>query len=98
MHAWHLYAVRLEDEKLSISREEFINLLRLQGVGTSVHFIPMFLHPFWRATFSLDANDFPVADKAFSNIVSLPLFSAMADDDVEFVITTVRKICHEHLK
>jgi len=98
MHAWHLYAVRLNDGKQSVSREEFIDLLRARGVGTSVHFIPMFLHPFWRDTFSLNASDYPVADKAFSSVVSLPLFSAMTDDDVEFVVTAVREVCQEHMK
>jgi len=98
MHAWHLYAVRLNDEKLSISREEFIDLLRARGVGTSVHFIPMFLHPFWRDTFSLSASDYPVADRAFSRVVSLPLFSAMTDQDVELVVSTVQETCREHTK
>jgi dTDP-4-amino-4,6-dideoxygalactose transaminase len=98
MHAWHLYTIRLNDEKQSISREEFIDLLRARGVGTSVHFIPMFLHPFWRDTFSLNARDYPVADKAFSGVVSLPLFSAMTDEDVEFVVSTVRDVCQEHMK
>lgn len=98
MHAWHLYAVRLNDEKQSVSRDEFINLLRARGVGTSVHFIPMFLHPFWRDTFSLKTSDYPVADKAFAGVVSLPLFSAMTDDDVALVVSAVREICHEHMK
>ena len=98
MHAWHLYAVRLNDGKQSVSREEFIDLLCARGIGTSVHFIPMFLHPFWRDTFSLNASDYPVADKAFSSVVSLPLFSAMTDDDVEFVVSAVREVCQEHMK
>jgi len=98
MHAWHLYAVRLNDENLSISREEFIDLLRGHGVGTSVHFIPMFLHPFWRDTFSLSASDYPVANRAFSSVVSLPLFSAMTDDDVGLVVSTVQEVCQKHMK
>jgi len=98
MHAWHLYAVRLDDEKLSISREQFIDLLRERGVGTSVHFIPMFLHPFWRDTFSLKASDFPVADNTFRRVVSLPLFSAMTNEDVELVISVVRETCKAHMK
>lgn len=98
MHAWHLYVVRLDGERLTISREEFIDILRTRGVGTSVHFIPMFFHPFWSRTFSLDASDFPVADKAFAGAVSLPLFSAMTEDDIELVVTTVRETCREYMK
>ncbi len=97
-HAWHLYAVRLDGERTSLPRDRFIDLLRADGIGSSVHFIPMFLHPFWRETFSLKTEDFPVADKAFQGVVSLPLFSAMKEDEIEAVIATVRKVCGEHGK
>lgn len=98
LHAWHLYAVRLDQGALTISRDEFIDLLRDEGIGSSVHFIPFHLHPFWRDTYVLTPEDFPVADKTFQEVVSLPLFSAMTEEEIEAVITTVRKLCVNHMR
>ena len=98
LHAWHLYAVRLDEAGLTFSRNEFIDLLRNEGIGSSVHFIPFHLHPFWRDTYGLTAADFPAADEAFRSVVSLPLFASMTADEVDTVIRVVRKLCREHAK
>jgi perosamine synthetase len=89
-HAWHLYVIQLELDRLRISRDEFIRQLQEAGVGCSVHFIPLHLHPYHRNTWGYLADDFPVASKAFQRIVSLPLYSKMTEDDVKRVIDTVR--------
>ncbi|WOQ16975.1 DegT/DnrJ/EryC1/StrS family aminotransferase [Raineyella sp. W15-4] len=90
-HAWHIYAIRLTDES-AVSRDQFIERVAAAGVGTSVHFIPLHLHPYWRDTFGLRAEDFPVATDAFARAVSLPIFSAMTDREVDRVIDTVRQV------
>lgn len=89
-HAWHLYVVRLRETTLS--RDSFIQAMADNGVGTSVHFIPLHLHPYWRDRYSLEARAFPHATEAFGRAVSLPIFSSMTTNDVERVIATVRSI------
>ncbi len=95
-HAWHLYVVRLRHEMLTISREEFIAEMKEQGIGTSVHFIPIHHHPYYRETFGWAPGDFPLADEAFESMVSLPLYTRMTDRDVDRVVTAVEEIVRGH--
>jgi perosamine synthetase len=88
-HAWHLYVIQLNSEQLRISRNEFIELLRKANIGTSVHFIPLHLHPFYRDTFGYRPEDFPMASSVFERIVSLPIFPQMTDADIRRVIDAV---------
>jgi dTDP-4-amino-4,6-dideoxygalactose transaminase len=88
-HAWHVYAIRLTDES-RLSRDEFVEAMAVAGIGTSVHFIPLHLHPYWRDTYRLRPEDFPVATDAFCRTASLPAFSAMTDQQVDRVIDVVR--------
>ena len=90
-HAWHLYVVRLTDEA-PVGRDRFIEVMAERGVGTSVHFIPLHLQPYWRDYYSLSPEHFPVASREFNRVVSLPIFSAMSDADVDQVITTTKAI------
>ena len=90
-HAWHLYVIRLTDEA-PVDRDLFIELMAKHGVGTSVHFIPLHLQPYWRDSYSLSPQDFPVASREFKHVVSLPIFSAMSDADVDQVVSTVKAI------
>lgn len=91
LHAWHLFVMRL-DESLNISREEFIQKMVDQGIGCSVHFIPLHLQPYWRETYKLKDEDFPVALKNYKRAVSLPLYTKMTDADQDRVIEAVKKI------
>lgn len=91
-HAWHLYVIQLELERLRISRNEFIEALKKEGIGTSVHFIPLHLHPYYRNTFGYEPRDFPNASAVFERIVSLPIYPKMTEGDVQHVIGAVRKI------
>jgi dTDP-4-amino-4,6-dideoxygalactose transaminase len=91
VHAWHLYTIRLNKDA-PVSRDEFIRKMAAAGIGTSVHFIPLHLHPYWRDTYRLSAEQFPIASNAFRGIVSLPLYSRMSDADQDRVISTIRKI------
>lgn len=90
-HAWHLYVIRLTDNA-PVSRDRFIELMAEKGVGCSVHFIPLHLHPYWRDRYNLKPEDFPNALKAYERAVSLPLFTKMDDEDQQRVITAVREI------
>jgi perosamine synthetase len=87
--SWHLYLLRLNLEQLPYDRAEFINRLKSLGIGTSVHFIPLHLHPYYRNTYGFEASAFPIAYREYLRVVSLPIYSAMTDDQVERVINAV---------
>lgn len=91
LHSWHLYVIRLRNDA-GITRDRFIEAMREKGVGCSVHFIPLHLHPYWRDTYSLREQDFPHATEAYNRAVSLPLYSRMTDADQAFVIQSIRTI------
>lgn len=90
-HCWHLYILRLRLEKLAVDRAQFIEELRQRGIGASVHFIPIPLHPYYRATLPMtDACARALA--VYPRLVSLPLYSNMTDDEADRVIEAVRDI------
>lgn len=90
VHAWHLYVIRLNDSA-PISRDRFIEVLAENGIGCSVHFIPLHLHPYWREQYALKPDDFPHAMQNYERAVSLPLYTKMTDDDQGRVISVVRR-------
>jgi perosamine synthetase len=94
-HAWHLYVIQLELDRLRITRNEFIRRLQQAGIGCSVHFIPLHLHPYYRDTCGYRPDDLPVASKLFQRVLSLPLYSKMAEADVARVIEIVRHLVKE---
>lgn len=91
VHAWHLYVARLIEDS-PVDRDTFIARMAEAGVGTSVHFIPLHLHPVWRDLCSQTSADLPVATAEFERVVSLPIFSSMTDDQVQRVVAAVRSI------
>ena len=91
-HAWHLYVIQLDLENIKVSRDEFIEKMSESGIGTSVHFIPLHLHPYWRDRYGFRPEDFPIALDCYRRAVSLPIYSKMTDEDVETVIKAVREI------
>jgi len=95
-HAWHLYVIQLELERLTLDRREFIEALRQRNIGASVHFIPLHLHPFYRRTYGYRPADFPHAAAVYERIVSLPIYPNMSDGDVDDVIGAVRDIVAAH--
>jgi dTDP-4-amino-4,6-dideoxygalactose transaminase len=97
-HAWHLYVIRLDLPALSIGRDEFIQTLAADGIGTSVHFIPLHVQPYWRDRYRLNPGDFPMAYEAYRSAVSLPIYPTMSDEDVEHVIACVRRSLHDHAR
>jgi dTDP-4-amino-4,6-dideoxygalactose transaminase len=89
-HAWHLYGLRLNRDKLECSREEFIAELRERGIGTSVHFIPIPLHPFFARFADRPENFCPRALALYERLVSLPLYPAMMEAEVEYAAESVK--------
>ena len=90
VHAWHLYVVELSDEA-PVTREAFIESLYADGIGCSVHYIPLHQHPYWKERYGLKAEDFPHSQRAFERIVSLPLYTRMTEADVQRVAAAARK-------
>jgi dTDP-4-amino-4,6-dideoxygalactose transaminase len=91
LHARHLYVIRLTDDA-PISRDRFIEEMAARGIGTSVHFIPLPLHPYWRDTYGLKPDDFPCALDAYRRAVSLPIYTKMTEADQERVIAAAREV------
>jgi perosamine synthetase len=91
-HAWHLYPIRLGLERLRIGRGEFIAMMRERNIGTSVHFIPLHLHPYYRANYQYRPQDFPTASDAYERLVSLPIYPGMTDGDAAEVVAAVSDI------
>lgn len=91
MHAWHLYPVKIKPDA-GIERGRFIELMAEEGIGCSVHFIPLHLHPYWRDTYNLTPEMFPVAQSIFEQEVSLPLYTKMTEEDQLRVVLAVRKV------
>jgi dTDP-4-amino-4,6-dideoxygalactose transaminase len=94
-HAWQLYALRLNLERLRINRDQFIDELRNRQIGASVHFIPVHLQPYYRDKYGFKPEDYPVAFREFQRLVSLPLNPRLSDSDVEDVIEAVSEIVVE---
>jgi perosamine synthetase len=91
-HAYHLYVVQLDVEKLSCARSDFFGALRAEGIGVNVHYIPVYYHPYYRRRFGSLAGTCPVSESAYEKILSLPLFPGMSDQDTAEVIWAVEKV------
>jgi len=94
-HAWHLYVLRLRPEALRIKRDQFIDELKDCNIGTSVHFIPIHLHPYYRDKYRYKPGDFPVAYSNYERMFSLPLNPGMSDEDMYDVIEAVLDVVHK---
>jgi dTDP-4-amino-4,6-dideoxygalactose transaminase len=88
-HAWHLYVLRLRLGALRIGRNQFIDELTALNIGTSVHFIPIHLHPFYQQKYGYQPQQFPVAYESYQRMLSLPLHPLLTDTDVSDVVTAV---------
>jgi len=95
-HAWHLYVIQLNLDRLAITRDRFIEELKRANIGASVHFIPLHLHPFYRDTLRYDAREFPCATQIFDRIISLPLYTRMSSEDQQDVIHAVKETIRSH--
>lgn len=90
-HAWHLYVIRLR-EGTAITRDQVIQALSDRGIGTSVHYVPLHRHPYWRDRYQLSPAMFPQAEAAYQAMISIPLFTAMTDADQDRVIRALHEV------
>ena len=91
VHAWHLYVIRLSGDAKA-TRDDVIQGLSDRGIGTSVHYVPLHRHPYWRDRYRLTPEMFPQADAAYQTMLSIPLFTAMSDADQDRVITALGEV------
>lgn len=91
VHAWHLFVIRLQDG-VAVTRDDVIQGLSDRGIGTSVHYVPLHRHPYWRDRYELTPDMFPQADKAYRSMLSIPLFTAMTNDDQDRVISALHEV------
>ncbi|MBM4294153.1 MAG: UDP-4-amino-4,6-dideoxy-N-acetyl-beta-L-altrosamine transaminase [Deltaproteobacteria bacterium] len=92
VHAYHLYVILLNLEDLKAGRDEIFLAMREERIGVNVHYQPVHLHPYYRRRFQTGPGDCPVAEKAFQRILTLPMFPAMSDHDVDRVATSLAKV------
>lgn len=89
---WHLFPILVDIDSLSVNRDEFVRALLGENIGVSVHFIPLYGHPFYRETYGFKKEDFPVTEWAYERLLSLPIYPDMSEKDVDDVAVAVEKV------
>ncbi|MDB6121279.1 MAG: DegT/DnrJ/EryC1/StrS aminotransferase [Pedosphaera sp.] len=97
-HSWHLYVIRLKLEQLTLDRGEIISELKKAGIGTSVHWLPLHMHPYYRDTYGFQSEDLPQAARLYPEIISLPIFPGMTGPEIEYVCDQLKRIIAGHVK
>ena len=95
IHSWHLFPIRLRLERLALKRNDFIDALRENGVGCSVHWRPLHMHPYYQENFGWKPEHLPVASKVWERLVSLPIFPDMREEEQQHVVQVVRQLCKQ---
>lgn len=96
IHAWHLFPIRLRLDKLAVDRSAFISSLKQFGIGCSVHWRPLHLHPYYKQTFGWEVNHFPAASSVWQQLVSLPIYPTMSQAEFNQVIEVIKATCTRH--
>jgi perosamine synthetase len=96
IHSWHLYAIRLKLDRLTIDRAQFIKEMQHRGIGVSVHWMPLHMHPYYRETYAYKPEDFPTACALYPEILTLPVYPDMSDEQIAFVCASVSEIVAAH--
>lgn len=94
-HSWHLYSLRLDLSVWRRGRDEFIEGLKQRGIGASVHWMPLHMHPYYRDAYGLEPDDFPISAALWPRLVTLPLFPGMRPNEIEFVATAIAEMSRE---
>lgn len=92
-HAYHLYVVKLSADGPGMDRQDCFNFLRRRNIGVNVHYIPIHLHPFYRSRFNTAPGDCPVAEKAYEQILSLPLYPGLSPTDICDIVSSIKDFC-----
>ncbi len=95
-HAWHLYVIQLDLSRLQIGRDEMIDLLKQHGIGTSVHFMPLHLHPYYAGNYTYSHEHYPVANDLYKRIISLPIYTKMTEPDIFYIIDVVSTLIRKY--
>ena len=98
IHSWHLYAVRLKVERLKVDRAQVIQQLKERGIGTSVHWMPLHMHPYYRQKYGYKPEDFPVAAGLYPQLITLPLYPDMKQEEVGYVCDNLKAIIARNLR
>jgi perosamine synthetase len=98
VHSWHLFAIRLELEALTVTRDVVVEALAERGVQCSVHWKPLHLHPYYAATYGYAAEQFPAAAGVWPRLVSLPIFPGMLEEELCHVLESVRMVCRQYAR
>jgi dTDP-4-amino-4,6-dideoxygalactose transaminase len=96
VHAWHLYVIKLNLDKLDFDRPAFRAALRERNIATGLHYLSLHVQPFYERELGCKPGDFPEALWASDRVVSLPLFADMTDDDLTYVCDAVREVVQAH--
>ena len=94
-NCWHLFVMMLEPDRLKIDRAQFIDELKARGIGTSVHFIPLHIQPYYSKKYGYKNGDFPTTETIFNRIISLPLYPKMTVAEIERVISSVKELVED---
>lgn len=97
-HAWHLFVVRIVPEKLTINRDEFIQYLREEGIGTSVHFIPLHIMTYYKKRYGFKENDFPESIKRYRSSISIPIYPGLSESNLQRISQAIIKIGKKHYR
>ncbi|MBA3726871.1 MAG: DegT/DnrJ/EryC1/StrS family aminotransferase, partial [Armatimonadetes bacterium] len=95
-HAYHIYVVALKLDRLTCDRDKIFEELRANGIGANVHYVPVYLHSFYRKRLGCQPGLCPVAEVEYRRILTLPLYPAMTESDIERVVATVDRICRKY--
>lgn len=93
LHSWHLFPIRLDLSKLAITRNDFIEELKQRGVGCSVHWRPLHLHPLYSEKIGWSEDDLPSATRLWTRLISLPIFPSMTEQEINYVVKTIESLC-----
>lgn len=92
IHSWHLYVIRLRSEFLPNVRDAFIEELKREGIGSSVHYTPLHMHPYYRETYGYGREDLPCMARVYPEVVSLPIFPGLSEDQVNRICDVVKRL------
>ncbi len=93
-----LVVIMVDDRHVNIGRNRFIEELKARRIGSSVHFIPLHLHPYYVQKYGYQRGDFPVAEAVYDKIISIPLYPKLQESQIEYIIDMIREIAHTYRK
>ena len=95
-HAWHLFVIYINEKKWKINRNVIIEKLNSVGIGTSVHYISIHMHTFYKNKYKFKLEDFPIATHYSKSVISLPIYPALLNKEIKYIIYQIRKIWEKH--